>query len=201
MRSALGIFAQPVHFGDVPRRRLLVFAVGEITATYTGGLTAFLSPAPFWPPALTEARRRANERSRLNRVGIVRLRRPRHLPCVSVMRDRHEGQNSGRRQLLALHEVRRIVERVANGDASTRRVCMAMTSQGLTAFRAIDIARTAQCPWTVIPRGPVVRDASSPLPQNSTAARFSSSWRHVDWLDTTRSAVLPRNGAQLGHRV
>jgi hypothetical protein len=49
---------------------------------------------------------------------------------VSILVDRHEGQDPGRRQLLAVHQLRRNLERVTNPAEATD-VSMAMTSSGV----------------------------------------------------------------------
>ena len=71
-----------------------------------------------------------NERCRLDRVDIIRSRRTCSLSRVSVLVDRHEGQEPRRRQLLAVHQLRRSLERVTDPGASTD-VSMAMTSSGV----------------------------------------------------------------------
>jgi hypothetical protein len=72
-----------------------------------------------------------NDRCRLDRVDIVRSRRTSNLSRVSVIVDRHEGQEPGRRQLLAVHQLRRNLERVTDRGGSAERGSMAMTSSGV----------------------------------------------------------------------
>ena len=72
--------------------------------------------------------RRANERRHLD---IVRSRRTDRLSRVSIIVDRHEGQEPGRRQLLAVHQLRRSLEGLAELGASTERVPMVMTSSAV----------------------------------------------------------------------
>jgi hypothetical protein len=63
----------------------------------------------------------------------LRSRRHRPLTCtrnlsqVSVIGDRDQGEEPGRRQLLAVHDMRRNMARVTDGDQSTSCVSMAMT--------------------------------------------------------------------------
>jgi hypothetical protein len=60
-------------------------------------------------------------------VDIVRSRRTRNLSQVSVIGDRDQGEEPGRRQLLAVHDMRRNMARVTDGDQSTSCGSMAMT--------------------------------------------------------------------------
>jgi hypothetical protein len=46
---------------------------------------------------------------------------------VSLIGDRDEGENPGRQYLLAVHDVRRSMERVTGGNRSTSCASMAMT--------------------------------------------------------------------------
>ena len=90
---------------------------------------AFLSPGPCRPPALTKAQPgRASEGSRINPVDLGDARRTRHLPEVPVIGNRHEGEEPRRRLVLAVHELRRDMERVAKRAGSTSDEPLAMTS-------------------------------------------------------------------------
>jgi hypothetical protein len=68
----------------------------------------------------------AIERYRVDPVDIVRSRRTRKLSGVSVIGDRDESQEPRRGQLLAVHELRRTVERVTDADRSGECISMAM---------------------------------------------------------------------------
>jgi hypothetical protein len=48
------------------------------------------------------------------------------VPCLPVIVDRDDRKDPGRGELLALHEMRRHLERVAAADPSTRRVLAMM---------------------------------------------------------------------------
>jgi hypothetical protein len=68
----------------------------------------------------------ARERSRLGPIVTVRSRHTHNLSRMSLVVDRDEGQEPGLRQLLALHELRRNMERVAVPDRPAWRASVAM---------------------------------------------------------------------------
>lgn len=89
---------------------------------------AFLSPAAIFglQPSPKHFPGGLSERCCLDPVDVVRSRRT-SLSRVSVIVGRDEGQEPRRQQLLAVHPLRRRVERVTYANRSIRRVPMAMT--------------------------------------------------------------------------
>jgi hypothetical protein len=74
---------------------------------------------------------RASESHGLDAVDTPRARRACHVSHMSVVLDRDQSQEPGCRELLALHELRRSVERVANRDQPVWCASVAMTRSGL----------------------------------------------------------------------
>jgi hypothetical protein len=63
-----------------------------------------------------------------SRFSSRRRRTARDLPGLPVAVDRHDGKNSGRRDVLALHEVRRGLERLAIAESLPGRPPVALKS-------------------------------------------------------------------------
>ena len=81
-------------------------------------------------PSPKHVSRRANEGRRLEGLDILRSTHAGGLSRVSVAGDRHEGQESGRRQLLALHHLRGSLVRVPD-CAGPKVLPVAMRSSGI----------------------------------------------------------------------
>ena len=96
-------------------------SLGISNNAYTGcSSPAFLSPAPYRLPALTKARS-GGPVERLHFKSVSIFAGAAHTARVSELRvngDDHRGGNALRRELLALHHMRRRLERVANAHDS-----------------------------------------------------------------------------------
>jgi hypothetical protein len=168
-----------------------VFAAKKTrAAAYTECLTtAFLSPAASSASSLTKARHRStNERRRLERVDIVRSPYARGLSHLPVVVHRHDRQATGRRELLAVHELRRGVERLATRE----RVAVAKLSAGrisMAVTRTVVVRELFELIEALERRVPQVQRAGEASIARDAMALKARALKRIEELEREQSLV------------